>query len=165
MDPICRYPYMSLPTMRYPIHVYICFCRHLHDSGFQLFIIINLWQGICFYNFLQFGWAIFFTLNCQTMLLDGTTNFAHGYPSFAVSVGVLFQGNPAAAAVVIITSVLFWIFHNFSYEVEWHINFYFQVEFVGGPMCWNTRIFSATAGMDISNCTYSFFLNKKIILC
>ncbi|KAJ0081721.1 hypothetical protein Patl1_11887 [Pistacia atlantica] len=52
-------------------------------------------------------------------LRDGTTNFAHGYPSFAVSVGVLFQGNPAAAAVV---------------------------EFVGGPMCWNTRTFSATAG-------------------
>ncbi|CAK9311716.1 unnamed protein product [Citrullus colocynthis] len=51
--------------------------------------------------------------------LDGTTNFAHGYPSFAVSVGVLFRGNPAAAAVV---------------------------EFVGGPMCWNTRIFTATAG-------------------
>ncbi|GAV64365.1 Inositol_P domain-containing protein [Cephalotus follicularis] len=51
--------------------------------------------------------------------LDGTTNFAHGYPSFAVSVGVLFQGNPTAAAVV---------------------------EFVGGPMCWNTRMFSATAG-------------------
>ncbi|XP_043807727.1 phosphatase IMPL1, chloroplastic isoform X2 [Manihot esculenta] len=51
--------------------------------------------------------------------LDGTTNFAHGYPSFAVSVGVLFRGNPAAAAVV---------------------------EFVGGSMAWNTRIFSATAG-------------------
>ncbi|KAL9456553.1 hypothetical protein AB3S75_005727 [Citrus x aurantiifolia] len=51
--------------------------------------------------------------------LDGTTNFAHGYPSFAVSVAVLFQGNPAAASVV---------------------------EFVGGPMCWNTRTFSATAG-------------------
>nr|XP_034887671.1 phosphatase IMPL1, chloroplastic-like isoform X3 [Populus alba] len=51
--------------------------------------------------------------------LDGTTNFAHGYPSFAVSVGVLFQGNPAAASVV---------------------------EFVGGPMAWNTRTFSATAG-------------------
>ncbi|KAF3450035.1 hypothetical protein FNV43_RR06114 [Rhamnella rubrinervis] len=51
--------------------------------------------------------------------LDGTTNFAHGYPSFAVSVGVLFRGKPAAASVV---------------------------EFVGGPMCWNTRIFSATAG-------------------
>ncbi|RWR85721.1 Inositol monophosphatase [Cinnamomum micranthum f. kanehirae] len=51
--------------------------------------------------------------------LDGTTNFAHGYPSFAVSVGVLFRGKPAAAAVV---------------------------EFVGGPMCWNTRTFSATAG-------------------
>ncbi|KAM1138294.1 hypothetical protein ACFX14_036081 [Malus domestica] len=28
-----------------------------------------------------------------------TTNFAHGYPSFAVSVGVLFQGKPVAAAV------------------------------------------------------------------
>ncbi|CBI27169.3 hypothetical protein VitviT2T_000142 [Vitis vinifera] len=51
--------------------------------------------------------------------LDGTTNFAHCYPSFAVSVGVLFRGKPAAAAVV---------------------------EFVGGPMCWNTRIFSATTG-------------------
>jgi len=32
---------------------------------------------------------------------DGTTNFAHGYPSFAVSIGVLYRGNPAAAAVVI----------------------------------------------------------------
>ncbi|XP_060674071.1 phosphatase IMPL1, chloroplastic isoform X7 [Ziziphus jujuba] len=51
--------------------------------------------------------------------LDGTTNFAHCYPSFAVSVGVLFRGKPAAASVV---------------------------EFVGGPMCWNTRTFSATAG-------------------
>ncbi|XP_073130677.1 phosphatase IMPL1, chloroplastic isoform X2 [Henckelia pumila] len=51
--------------------------------------------------------------------LDGTTNFAHGYPSFAVSVGVLFKGKPAAATVV---------------------------EFVGGPKCWNTRTFSAAAG-------------------
>ncbi|KAA8544786.1 hypothetical protein F0562_019510 [Nyssa sinensis] len=51
--------------------------------------------------------------------LDGTTNFAHCYPSFAVSVGVLFRGKPAAAAVV---------------------------EFVGGPLCWNTRTFSAVAG-------------------
>ncbi|PIA63963.1 hypothetical protein AQUCO_00201348v1 [Aquilegia coerulea] len=51
--------------------------------------------------------------------LDGTTNFAHGYPSFAVSVGVLYRGKPAAASVV---------------------------EFVGGPMCWNTRTFSALAG-------------------
>lgn len=51
--------------------------------------------------------------------LDGTTNFAHGYPSFAVSVGVLFRGKPAAAAVV---------------------------EFVGGAMCWNTRTFTATSG-------------------
>ncbi|XP_010695784.2 phosphatase IMPL1, chloroplastic [Beta vulgaris subsp. vulgaris] len=51
--------------------------------------------------------------------LDGTTNFAHGYPSFAVSVGVLFRGRPVAAAVV---------------------------EFVGGAMCWNTRTFTAIAG-------------------
>ncbi|CAM8894956.1 unnamed protein product [Rhodiola kirilowii] len=51
--------------------------------------------------------------------LDGTTNFAHGYPSFAVSVGVLYRGKPAAASVV---------------------------EFVGGPMCWNTRLFSASSG-------------------
>ncbi|WCJ28484.1 myo-inositol monophosphatase like 1 [Euphorbia peplus] len=51
--------------------------------------------------------------------LDGTTNFAHGYPSFAVSIGVLFKGKPVAAAVV---------------------------EFVGGHMAWNTRMFSATAG-------------------
>ncbi|KAK9093603.1 hypothetical protein Syun_028514 [Stephania yunnanensis] len=51
--------------------------------------------------------------------LDGTTNFAHGYPSFAVSVGVLFRGKPAAAALV---------------------------EFVGGPMCWNTRTFTASSG-------------------
>lgn len=50
--------------------------------------------------------------------LDGTTNFAHCYPSFAVSVGVLFRGKPAAASVV---------------------------EFVGGPMCWNTRTFSASS--------------------
>jgi hypothetical protein len=39
--------------------------------------------------------------------VDGTTNFAHGYPSFAVSVGVLFQGNPAAASVVLIELNLF----------------------------------------------------------
>ncbi|KAK4491515.1 hypothetical protein RD792_002265 [Penstemon davidsonii] len=51
--------------------------------------------------------------------LDGTTNFAHCYPSFAVSIGVLFKGKPAAATVV---------------------------EFVGGPKCWNTRTFSAAAG-------------------
>uniref|UniRef100_A0A0D9YMW5 Inositol-1-monophosphatase n=1 Tax=Oryza glumipatula TaxID=40148 RepID=A0A0D9YMW5_9ORYZ len=43
---------------------------------------------------------------------DGTTNFAHGYPSFSVSIGVLFRGKPAASTVV---------------------------EFCGGPMCWSTR--------------------------
>ncbi|KAL7131285.1 hypothetical protein ABFS83_13G188100 [Erythranthe nasuta] len=51
--------------------------------------------------------------------LDGTTNFAHCYPSFAVSISVLYKGKPAAATVV---------------------------EFVGGPKCWNTRTFTAAAG-------------------
>ncbi|CAH9086890.1 unnamed protein product [Cuscuta europaea] len=51
--------------------------------------------------------------------LDGTTNFAHSYPSFAVSVAVLFRGKPAASTVV---------------------------EFVGGPMCWNNRIYTAAVG-------------------
>jgi hypothetical protein len=45
----------------------------------------------------------FVSYMCCSILIDGTTNFAHGYPSFAVSVGVLFRGNPAAAAVVLIT--------------------------------------------------------------
>eukprot|EP00249_Psilotum_nudum_P014925 c25071_g1_i1 orf=411-1496(-) len=51
--------------------------------------------------------------------LDGTTNFAHGYPSFGVSVGVLYRGKPIAATVV---------------------------EFAGGPYCWVTRTFTASAG-------------------
>ncbi|GJP48377.1 hypothetical protein CLOM_g7670 [Closterium sp. NIES-68] len=51
--------------------------------------------------------------------LDGTTNFAHGYPSFATSVAVLFRGKPVAACVV---------------------------EFAGGPHCWVTRTFTASAG-------------------
>ncbi|CAD7704132.1 unnamed protein product [Ostreobium quekettii] len=48
--------------------------------------------------------------------LDGTTNFAHGYPSFAVSVAVLRHALPVAACVV---------------------------EFVGGPGVWGTRTFKA----------------------
>lgn len=32
--------------------------------------------------------------------LDGTTNFTHGYPSFAVSIGVLRHATPVASAVV-----------------------------------------------------------------
>jgi Inositol monophosphatase family len=32
--------------------------------------------------------------------LDGTTNFAHGYPSFATSVGVLHDGVPVAGVVI-----------------------------------------------------------------
>lgn len=43
--------------------------------------------------------------------VDGTTNFAHGYPSFAVSVGVLYRGNPAAATVVIYSwFIIFYFF-------------------------------------------------------
>jgi hypothetical protein len=32
--------------------------------------------------------------------VDGTTNFAHNYPCFAVSVAVLLKGRPVAACVV-----------------------------------------------------------------
>ncbi|MFQ6605312.1 MAG: inositol monophosphatase family protein [Fidelibacterota bacterium] len=32
--------------------------------------------------------------------LDGTTNFVHGYPSFAVSIGLLEKGNPILGVVV-----------------------------------------------------------------
>jgi len=32
--------------------------------------------------------------------LDGTTNFVHGYPSFAVSIGVLYQGRPIVGVVL-----------------------------------------------------------------
>jgi len=51
--------------------------------------------------------------------LDGTTNFAHGYPSFAVSVGVLHRGRAAAGSVV---------------------------EFTGGSHCWSSREFTAGSG-------------------
>jgi myo-inositol-1(or 4)-monophosphatase len=48
--------------------------------------------------------------------LDGTTNFAHGYPSFAVSVAVLRHTTPVASTVV---------------------------EFCGGPGTWVTRTYTA----------------------
>lgn len=51
--------------------------------------------------------------------LDGTTNFAHSYPSFAVSVGAVHKGKTVAACVV---------------------------EFTGGPHCWTTRTFLASRG-------------------
>lgn len=51
--------------------------------------------------------------------LDGTTNFAHGYPSFAVSVGAVQNGKTVAACVI---------------------------EFTGGPHCWATRTYSASRG-------------------
>ena len=49
--------------------------------------------------------------------LDGTTNFAHGYPSFAVSVGVLRHAVPVAGVVI---------------------------EFVGGPGAWATKTYAAS---------------------
>lgn len=48
--------------------------------------------------------------------LDGTTNFAHGYPSFSVCVAVLRHSTPVAAVVV---------------------------EFAGGPGSWVTRTYAA----------------------
>lgn len=114
-------------------------------------------------SFIHMCYIFDFKLSNISVGVDGTTNFAHGYPSFAVSVGVLFQGNPAAAAVVIITSIFFiWYFLNFAYKTGWHCRFYFQVEFVGGPMCWDTRIFSATAGVNILNFSYYFSVIKKL---
>lgn len=41
---------------------------------------------------------------------DGTTNFAHCYPSFAVSIGVLYKGKPAAASVVSLYMLYDWIY-------------------------------------------------------
>lgn len=32
--------------------------------------------------------------------IDGTTNFAHSYPAFAVSIAVLLRGTPVAACIV-----------------------------------------------------------------
>ncbi|GIL82138.1 hypothetical protein Vretimale_7104 [Volvox reticuliferus] len=51
--------------------------------------------------------------------LDGTTNFAHNYPAFAVSVGVVRGATPVAGCVV---------------------------EFTGGPHAWTTRTFAAHKG-------------------
>ena len=51
--------------------------------------------------------------------LDGTTNFAHSYPAFGVSVAVTRRGVPLAAAVV---------------------------EFTGGPRAWGERRYAAAAG-------------------
>lgn len=48
--------------------------------------------------------------------LDGTVNFASGYQSFCVSVGVLRHATPVAGCVV---------------------------EFIGGPKTWHTRTFTA----------------------
>ena len=52
--------------------------------------------------------------------LDGTTNFAHSFPSFATSVGLLYKGQVVAGSVV---------------------------EFTGGPKCWGTRTYAAGRGL------------------
>lgn len=49
--------------------------------------------------------------------LDGTTNFAHGYPSFGVSVAVLRRATPVAGVVI---------------------------EFAGGPGAWVTKTYAAS---------------------
>ena len=51
--------------------------------------------------------------------IDGTTNFTHSYPPFAVSVGVLENGVPVAGAVV---------------------------EFAGSQGNWHTRMYTAYKG-------------------
>ena len=51
--------------------------------------------------------------------LDGTTNFSHQYPAFAVSVGVMRGSQPVAGAVV---------------------------EFAGGPGTWVMRSYAASLG-------------------
>ncbi len=48
--------------------------------------------------------------------IDGTTNFAHSYPGFCVSVGVIRHSLPVAGCVI---------------------------EFTGGPGGWGTRTYSA----------------------
>lgn len=48
--------------------------------------------------------------------LDGTVNFAHGYPGFCVSIGVLRHATPLAGCVI---------------------------EFTGGPGGWGTRKYTA----------------------
>ena len=52
--------------------------------------------------------------------LDGTTNFAHRYPSFGVSVALLKRGRVFASCVV---------------------------EFCGGPGCWSQRVYVAGRGI------------------
>ena len=59
-------------------------------------------EKLCMSRSLLFFMLSDLKLSNIAIYVDGTTNFAHGYPSFAVSVGVLFRGNPAAAAVVLI---------------------------------------------------------------
>ncbi|CAG9466087.1 unnamed protein product [Pedinophyceae sp. YPF-701] len=51
--------------------------------------------------------------------LDGTTNFAHSYPSFAASVAVLYKARPVAACVV---------------------------AFGGGPHSWSSAVYTAAKG-------------------
>ena len=67
--------------------------------------------------------------------VDGTTNFAHSYPSFAVSVAVLLRGMPVAAAVV---------------------------EFVGGALCSGKVVFGAEK--RLLRCTQLHQI-KQLLMC
>lgn len=75
--------------------------------------------------------------------LDGTTNYAAAYPSFAVSVACLHRGVPLAAAVV---------------------------EFTGGPHAWATRTFAAARGEGATceghdiHCSPNGDLSKSVLV-
>ena len=47
---------------------------------------------------------------------------------------------------------------------KWQCGLSFKVEFVGGPMCWNTRTFSAAAGTKaLPKLLYNmFFCTQKL---
>lgn len=101
-----------------------------HWVCFSLSLVTNItkrgWEFVNFVSFLTFSFLI--GLN-----LDGTTNFAHGYPSFSVSIGVLYHGKPAAATVVIVNPLInrsllhtFWSKHQKrgeTREIALFINF------------------------------------------
>ena len=75
--------------------------------------------------------------------LDGTTNFSHCYPSFAVSVACTRRGRPVAACVI---------------------------EFTGGPRAWGRRTYKASLGGgstcngDMLRCTGATELRRSLLV-
>lgn len=104
-------------------------------------------------------------------ILDGTTNFAHGYPSFSVSIGVLYRGKPAAATVVIVNSFInnslfrtCWSKHQTGKEtskIELFIDLILKF-FVHYPYSYDLRInsngsFFITLGISFEHCPLPLF--------